>query len=153
MATSSTRYTRWLSAGLALCLLLLGAGPAAAQGMLGVRASLIYASNEPAPLDTRLDRIEYQLRRVLKFEHYRMMSQRPLTLSQGGSVEADLGEGCRVRLETLSLGGNSARVRATWTQRGQQVMLTTVVLKRGSPAVLGGHPHKQGALVVSLELD
>ena len=136
-----------------LGLLLLAPCAAEAQNLATVKVSLIYASNEPAALDARLDRIEFQLRRVLKFEHYRFMSQRALTLGEGASAEAGLGEGCKVRLEGVKVSQGHARLRATWLQGGQQVMQTTVNLKRGAATVLGGHPHKQGALVVSLEMD
>jgi hypothetical protein len=48
--------------------LLAGAGTAAGADV-NLRARLILASNDPAPQDSRLEDMEYKLRRVFGFEY------------------------------------------------------------------------------------
>ena len=133
-------------------LLLLGAlsVPAHAEPIT-LKATLILASNESLPLDSRLDKVEYQLRRVFGFENYTHYGEATTVANVPSTVTMELGHGYRLEL-TLSprrKGGITAEVR--WL-RGDVVLISTRVgMQRGVPAILGGPPHEGGNLIVSLE--
>lgn len=124
--------------------------PVQAAGTANFKAVMIYASDEPAPLDRRLEDIEYRLRRMLKFEHYKHSGEGSLTLNLPGSGVISLGNGHQLRVSATDAGGGKVRAQVQWVRGGQALVSTTVKLSRRSPAVLGGISERQGRLIVCL---
>ena len=114
-----------------------------------IEATLILASNDPAPLDTRLDGIEFRLRKVIPYEHFRLIDQKSVNLSLPGQTSLSLGQGFALSIDASKADGG-VRAKVNWTQGTNSLVNSSVVLKKGSPAVLGGIPHQNGKLLVLL---
>ena len=61
-----------------------------------IQATLILASNDAAPLDSRLDKVEYKLRRIFGFEYYRHYGEGAAVLNLPGESTVELGHGFRL---------------------------------------------------------
>jgi len=144
------RHTSFLLAWLVIGCCLAGPLPARAAGTVTFKAVLIYASDEPAPLDRRLEAIEYKLRRMLKFAHYRHSGEGSITLNLPGAGAIPLAGGHQVRISATDAGGQNVRAQVQWLRGGQALVSTTVKLGRRSPAVLGGISERNGQLIVCL---
>lgn len=142
---TSFKNWRW---GMALALLL-ATTVVAAERPVSFEATLILASNEPAALDRRLDEISFQLRRVFRFEHFRFMGNASASADLPSDFTMDLGQGNTL---AVSASHRDGRIRAhvNWRQNGTSVLNTAVGMKRGAHAILGGIPHRDGTLIVTL---
>lgn len=116
--------------------LLLVVSPLAAAERLDLTAMLVTASREPGPSDPRLKPYEATLRRILRFESFRLQGQGRAALAVPGEGQLSLGSGHQLRVETEPGGG--ARVQVEWREGGRSLMRTGLVLRPGVPAVLGG---------------
>lgn len=135
---------------LAVMLAMAGAATSFADAVQ-LHAMRILASNEPAPLDRRLERVDYQLRPLFRFESYRFLSDGSGVINTPGETTIALGDGHSVRVRaTGDRGGVRAEVQ--WTRGGQTIVSTVVNLKRNRPAILGGVPDGSGTLIVTLGL-
>jgi hypothetical protein len=105
--------------------------PARAADSTSVRAILFVASNEKGGSDPRLAPHEPTLRRVLRFESYRFLSESSASVSAGGKARINL-PGQPVEIEN-----DNGRIRATWNG-------ATVIVPPGRPAVIGGRPREGG---------
>jgi hypothetical protein len=128
---------RLISRLLLLAGLLIAASPLAAAERLDLTAMLVTASREPGPSDPRLKPYEATLRRILRFESFRLQGQGRAALAVPGEGQLSLGSGHQLRLETEP-GGGGARVQVEWSEGGRSLMRTGLVLRPGVPAVLGG---------------
>jgi hypothetical protein len=108
---------------------------------------MIQAQNEGAPIDRRLERVEYKLRRVFGFQYYRYVGEGSLSLLAGGEGTVALPDGHRLRVR-LARGGGRAEV--AWTRGDQALLSTAVGLARNAPIVLGGVPSNGGKLILVL---
>jgi hypothetical protein len=115
-----------------------------------IQATLILASNDPAPLDSRLDKVEYKLRRIFGFEYYRHYGQGSAALNSGGQTSIDLGHGFRLSVSASDSKGDKIRTSVQWFRGDEMVLNTTVGMKRGVPVILGGISHEGGTLIVTL---
>jgi hypothetical protein len=133
-----------------LALLLAPAAAVAGDPALSIEAMLIHASNNPAPLDTRLDKVEYKLRRVFQFEHYRYYGGATVPLTVPGASVMDLGH--NNKLTVNATGSHKGRVEASlkWENESGVVLNTTVVMSRGVPVILGGGMQEGGTLILSI---
>ena len=135
----------------ALVLLSLAAVPARAADGVTVDALLILATNEQKPMDRRLERVEFQLRRIFKFEYFEYQGQGQAQVSLPSTFTIDLGGGHELRVNAT---GKDDRVRAEveWVGDGRSLLRTTVNMKKGAQAILGGVPDKEkkGTLIVTL---
>lgn len=130
------------------CLLSTAAGSRAEP--VTIQATLILASNDAAPLDSRLDKIEYKLRRIFGFEYYRHYGQGAAVLNLPGQSTVDLGHGFRLSISTDSSKDDKIRTSVQWYRGDEMVLNTTVGMKRGVPVILGGISHEGGTLIVTL---
>ncbi len=126
------RLTFTLLTALALTALAMPARSAAAE----VSALLVTASKQPGPSDARLKPYEATLRRILRFESFRLLGEGRARISAPGKGQIGLGGGHQLQLEIASEKG--ARVDATWQQGPRVLMQTGLSLRPGVPAVLGG---------------
>jgi hypothetical protein len=128
---------------------LLGAIPARAEESASFEAMMILATNDRAPMDRRLEHVEYQLRRIFKFEYFRHLGGGQARINLPSDFALDLGQGHSLRVRARSHDG---RVRADvqWMRDDKSVLNTTVSMKRGAHAILGGIPHEGGTLIVTL---
>ena len=137
---------------LGLCGVLAGAGnsSARADGMVTIQATMILASNDRAPMDSRLETIEYKLRRVFGFEYYRHYGEASVSLSLPSQTTMDLGHG--FSLVVNATGSHDGKIRAgvMWLRGAETVLNTTVSMNRNTPVILGGVQHENGTLIVSL---
>ena len=137
---------RWF---IVLLLLIVGSAGPVLAGPVSMDAMLILASNDPAPLDRRLERVEYKLRPLFRFEYYRYMGEGTGLLNLPGETSIALGDGHHLQLRGSEKDGGT-RVEVRWF-RGEQALLNTAVnLKPGKPVILGGVPHEKGTLIVTL---
>jgi hypothetical protein len=138
---------KWLFVFLLVAVLPATAPSALAQPM-EIEAMLILASNEPAPLDRRLERVDYILRPLLRFETYRWLGQGAVLVNTPGAATIALGDGHFVQLRTGRSRGS--HVEVTWMRGDERLLSTSVSLQRGKPTILGGVPHGDGRLIVTL---
>jgi hypothetical protein len=112
-------------------------------------ATLILASKDPAALDSRLERITYKLRRIFKFEYYHFLGEGSAAVALPGEVALSMGEGHRLQIKAEGKdGGTRAEVR--WFKGDEALLSTRVTLKGEGPFILGGVPHGDGTLIVTL---
>jgi hypothetical protein len=133
---------------------LLGAclASAAGAGVHQFDAVMIYASNERAPMDRRLENIEYKLRQVFGFEYYKLVGRGSVSVSVPGSGSISLGGGYTLQVQALAAGKGRVTAEVVW-QRGGQVLLRTRTHLGRSPTVLGGASHEKGKLIVTLTVN
>ena len=134
---------------LLMALWLLLAATASAQTVT-LDAMLIHASDRPAALDRRLDRIEYRLRRIFQFEHYGFMGETRTLLTLPADTHVELGHGYTVAINA-SARGNRIHATMAWYHEDERLLGTSVSQRRGVPAILGGPPHEEGVLILVLE--
>jgi hypothetical protein len=115
-----------------------------------IQATLILASNNPAPLDSRLDRVEYKLRRIFGFEYYRHYGEGSALLNLPGESTVELGHGFRLIISASGSKDDKIRASVQWFRGNEMVLNTTVGMKRGVPIILGGISHEGGTLIVAL---
>lgn len=128
---------------------LLGAVSAAAE-VVNLDAMLILASNDPAPLDRRLERVEFQLRPLFRFEYYRHMGGSSASANVPGTVSIALGDGHHLEVRATARDGKKVRAEVRWFRGDQPLLSTGVNLQPGKPVILGGVPHDKGKLIVTL---
>ncbi|MCZ7591261.1 MAG: hypothetical protein M5U15_03515 [Kiritimatiellae bacterium] len=133
-------------AGILFAVFLLGVVTPTEAAPMEVEAMLILASNEPAPLDRRLERVDYLLRPVLRFETYRLLAQSSVILPDGASATVALEDGHVLYLQR----GKKNRVEVTWQRGDTRLLSTGVGLERNKPTILGGVPQGEGRLIVTL---
>lgn len=100
-----------------------------------VRALLVIASKQPGDSDRRLAFYEPTLRRILRFESFRLAGEGRADLAATGKATINLGHGHA--LEIVSEGGAS-HFTINWMVDQQTLMNTGLTLRPGVPAVLGG---------------
>lgn len=133
--------------GLMFAALLLGTVVSARAQPMEVEAMLILASNDPAPLDRRLERVDYLLRPVLRFETYKLLGQSSVLLQENTATTLALGDGHVLHLSTR---GKKDHVEVSWQRGDTRLLSTSVRLQRNKPAILGGVPQGDGKLIVTL---
>lgn len=112
---------------------------AAEAGSTRVRALLVIASNQPGGSDSRLSAYEPTLRRILRFESYRLVGEGSASVAPAGKASIRLGQGHSLALENQRADGRGgSRLQLGWQQGGRSLMNTGVALRPGVPAVLGG---------------
>jgi len=117
-----------------LALAALAAAPALrAADRASVQAILIIASKDPGQTDRRLAPYEGNLRKNLRFESFKFVSEGSAGLDVPGEGRIGLGRGQDVSLEAESLEGRSLRFKFRW-----QNIDSGVKLPPGVPAVYVG---------------
>lgn len=101
---------------------------------------MIVASKQKGETDRRLAPYEPTLRRILRFESYRFLSEDTGAIAVPGKGVLSLGSGHQLELETEQTGEGTRRVRIRWTAGNRVLMNTGLSLRPGVPAVLGGPP-------------
>mgnify|MGYP001250035187 CR=1 FL=1 len=138
---------RWLT--ILAMMGVLGAVSAAAE-VVDLDAMLILASNDPAPLDRRLERVEFQLRPLFRFEYYRHMGGSSASVNLPGTTSIALGDGHHLEVRATARDGKKVRAEVRWFRGDQPLLSTGVNLQPGKPVILGGVPHDKGKLIVTL---
>ncbi len=145
-------HNKSLAWALFACLLLAAPFARAQSGQVSISAILIRASNDPAPLDRRLDAIEYKLRRLFQFEHYRFMGEGSATLGLPSNGVLTLGHGVRLEVHAFSADRDRIRAQVKWSRNEEVLLSTTVVMTKNVPVILGGVPDGNGTLIISLSV-
>ena len=143
-----------------MCKFKMGCGLFLLMGMLcgmsveaaNLEATLIYASEDPASLDTRMDRIEYKLRRLFKFEHYQLMDQKTALLGPRSETDISFSAGYSLHLTTGAGSEKGFPATIVWKKGGRALMSTGVSISKGRPTILGGPAYKNGTLILAIEL-
>jgi hypothetical protein len=120
---------------------------AADGGHANVRAILVLASNQRGESDARLSAYEPTLRRILRFESYKLAGEGSASLAGAGKAAVKLGRGHSLELEAEKSDGKGVRLRVNWQEGGRSLMNTGLVLRPGVPAVLGGPANGKGGEV------
>lgn len=138
---------------LAMAAILGLAAPARAAEPVTVTAVMIHASNKPAPIDRRIENIEYKLRKIFKFEHYRHAGAGSISVTLPGSGTIQLGDGHRLEIEASDAGKGYVRTQVTWSRGGTRLISSsTKVKRRAAPTVIGGPSQGAGKLIVTLSV-
>ena len=103
----------------------------AASGGARVHAIMIVASNEKGKSDPKLAPYEANLRRLLRFESYRVVAEGSAVVGPGGQASVALTRGHRIELV-----GEGGGIRASWFEGEKRII--AVVLPPSKPSVLGG---------------
>jgi hypothetical protein len=136
--------------GAALLGLLLPAPARAGAETVTFDAMLIHASDDQTPMDRRLEKVEYQLRRMFKFQYYKHYGEGSAAVTLPGETTIDFGHGFSLKINATAKDGK-IRAEVVWKKADGTVLLsTTVVAKRGQQLILGGVPHERGTLIVTL---
>lgn len=122
---------------------LAAATSSAAATSTTVKALLVIASKTPGKSDPRLAAYDENLRRVLRFESFRLVGQNSADISIPGSQTLALGDGQRLELKTEASETNR-RIQVSWLEGNKTHMKTGLALRPGAPAVLGGPAHGEG---------
>jgi len=128
---------------LMLSLVLLGAASslatvAHAAERAGIKGILLTASSQPGETDGRLAQYESNLRRILRFESFRFLGEDSASLNVPEKGELSIGDGHRLEVETENSDGRAIHIKVRWVAGGRTLMNTSLVLRPGVPAVLGG---------------
>ncbi len=137
------KHTGWLTA----LWLVLAPVAQADDGMITLQALMIQAQNESAPIDRRLEKVEYKLRRVFGFQFYRYVGEGNLALASRGEGTISLPDGHRLQIR---LGGRGGHAEVRWSRNNEPLLSTSVALSRNAPIVLGGIPANGGKLILVL---
>lgn len=108
--------------------------PARAESA-AIEGLLITASNDGGQTDRRLAPYEATLRRILRFETFRLVGS---GIAPAGGGRMALGAGHQLELETEGADGRSIHAKVRWSAGGRTLMNTGLHLRPGVPAVLGG---------------
>ncbi len=100
-----------------------------------VRALLVIASKQPGPADGRLASFEPTLRRILRFESFRLIGEGSTNLAVPGQSKIGLSNGHALELTS---DGKPGHLGVKWQSGGRSLMNTGLSLRPGIPAVLGG---------------
>ena len=128
---------------------LLGVVSAAAE-VVNLDAMMILASDDPAPLDRRLERVEFQLRPLFRFQYYRHMGGSSAAVNLPGTANIALGDGYHLEVRASGREGKKVRAEVRWFRGDQPLLSSGVNLQPGKPVILGGVPHDKGKLIVTL---
>lgn len=115
-------------------------------------AMLIYASNDPAPLDYHLDKVVPKLRSVLKFQNYELLGHGDGAVNAPGETTIDLGKGHKLEVKVRPDKKDRFKVEVRWLHNDKVQVSTGATTGRNQPIVLGGIKHANGNLVVTLIL-
>jgi hypothetical protein len=113
-------------------------------GHAKVRAILVLASNERGASDERLSAYEPTLRRILRFESYKLVGEGSAAVTGARPTSVKLGRGHALELQAEKADGKGVRLRVQWQEGGRSLMNTGLVLRPGVPAVLGGPANGKG---------
>jgi hypothetical protein len=122
----------------ALCTVTHTVALAAEGARANVRALLVLASNQRGATDARLADYEPTLRRILRFESYKLAGEGSAALAGGGKSTVRLARGHALELEMEKSDGKGVRLKVNWQDGRRSLMNTGLVLRPGVPAVLGG---------------
>lgn len=103
-----------------------------------VEGLLIVASSEPGQTDRRLAPYEATLRRVLRFESFKLLGSASGAVDTPGERTLTLGSGHELEVQASESDGKAIHVKVRWSANGRALMNTGLVLRAGVPAVLGG---------------
>src|SRR3954470_7469419 len=114
-------------------------GAAAAEsGHTRVRALLVIASGKKGESDARLSAYEPTLRRMLRFDSYRLAGEGSGDVTSSGKTSVNLGRGHSLALEKQKTEKGGIRLQISWEEGGRMLMNTGVSPQPGVPIVLGG---------------
>jgi len=141
----------WIITCMAGILLLLPVVAAYAQyNQVTLKATLILANNDGAPLDYRLDKVERKLRKIFGFKYYKFYGEADTSTTLPANITLTPGHGCKLVIETSDGGDHKVRAMVHWIQDDAEVLSTSVRVKRQAPTILGGPSHDGGTLIVVL---
>lgn len=123
--------------------------PARADEPVRFEALLIRASNDRAPIDRRLEKVEYRLRRMVKFEHFHHAGEGQSQATLPAEFDIDLGSGNKLHVKARRHDGR-IRAEVQWIRDGKSVLNSTVNMQPGAHAIFGGIAVKDGTLMISL---
>lgn len=125
---------------------------AAGADVLMAQAMLVAASDKPGKTDRRLAPYEPNLKAVLRFKSYQLEGDASAQILVQTRQTLNLGGGHKVEIEPLRLAGDRVKARIKWTFGDKTLANTVMVLRRGTPAVLGGVSRGEGEVLGVLVL-
>lgn len=154
MKADDRHRIRWLKAAAVLLLVGMTGFLSPSTEAASVEIRLIYASSvDRAPLDTRLDSIEFKLRRLFRFESYRLLQAKSVILPPNSERDVPFQDGYSLKLSSQGGSHPSRPVTVVWSRNGKPLMSTRVRLSGKQPTVLGGPEYKNGTLILTLQLE
>ena len=126
---------------IALCLLVFSVSGAVARAgdEVNIRGILVLASDRPGPPDRKLAQFEPIFKR-LRYESFRSVGEGAAQIAVPGSGRIALGHGQSLELDVKEADGGSVRVAVRWLDGPKPLMNAGLVLRRGTPALIGHTP-------------
>jgi hypothetical protein len=123
--------------------------PAGVQG--GLTPPPGPGSPEPSrAVEPELDRILPRLRTLFRYTEYTTLERHRADVSVGRQHVISIVGTRRLEVIPDEVQGGSVRMRVRLLRGDQDEIRTTIVAAPGAPAVLGGPPHGDGALIIIL---
>jgi len=113
---------------------------------VGIRGTLILASNEGQSMDSSLQPYASQLKR-LNFASYRVIGKGVTKITVPGNGGINLGGSFAVAVQAQASPNNRIPVDIRWTEGNRTLIHTSGSL----PLVLGGPGHQNGTLILILD--
>ncbi|MFO7726334.1 MAG: hypothetical protein R6V45_12375 [Oceanipulchritudo sp.] len=143
---------------ISLLVLLFVSGPFAGvahgqTGSSGLEVILVKAGNGKPGIDAALRPYAATLKRVFRFESYRMAGKKRLQVTSGGESVASLPGGQSLHVRSLESGSRGMKAEINWKRGGKNLLHTRINLRPESPAVLGGPKGPEGTWLLILRLN
>jgi RNA polymerase sigma-70 factor (ECF subfamily) len=103
-----------------------------------------------AEADERLKQILPRLRTLFRYTEYTTLERHRAEVAVGGQHLIPIVGSRRLEVIPDAVQGGSVRMRVRLLRGDQHEIRTTIVAAPGAPAVLGGPPHGDGALIIIL---
>lgn len=133
-----------------LVLLAVGAGAAEkSQSPVQVRIGTIFATNETECSDPSLAKMKSQLE-VLKYRCYRMLKDETQKASWRGDATFEIPGGGSLVVTFQEFRNKRIALKLRWLEGEQPVLDTTVTIPNRGSLLLGGRPHENGVLILSV---
>lgn len=123
---------------------------ASAAEIMMAQAMLVAASDKPGKTSKKLSPYEPNLKAVLRFESYRLEGDATAQVLIHQREALDMGGGHKLEVEVLQISGDRVKARVKWIYGDKSIANTVMVLRRGTPAVLGGLPKNDAGEVLSV---
>lgn len=134
-------------AGIALLGVASAPPQASAEGTSQFQVTVAYISDTPGSIDPKGKSLHQKLKGEFRYESLEVVAKQKLAVAQEQSGSVDLPNGRKLVLQTLVVDDQGVLVAVDVGK-----IQTDVRVKRGHLVILGAERHKDGKLVIGLEL-
>lgn len=134
---------------LAISLIICGLTPthAQAQSTAQLEIRLIEATNQSSQTDPKLAPYANHLKRLFRFDSYQQIQQTTATVKIPGKTNIRLKNGTTLQIQT-SGNPKAPQAKLNWMRGDASLLRTQQILKKGTPALLGGPKSPKGNYIL-----